>query len=99
MPRQWLEEGTAIVIAKMPTCFGDVSLRTSVDRSTRKVRVEAVLPRNKDLKTIRLALRAPLGWRLQRVTVNRTAWPASRVAGDQIDLSDVRGRIRLTASY
>lgn len=61
-PRHWLEDGRSLQLERMPTAFGELSLRVQSRLSRGEVLVEAVLPAEQPKQTL-LRLRLPKGWR------------------------------------
>jgi pimeloyl-ACP methyl ester carboxylesterase len=91
-PRPWLEPGKRIAVERMPTSFGPVSYTLEAREGSVAATVQVPERRPGELK---LRLRLPPGRNLGTVTLGGR--PFTRVNGQTLDLSGLRGRLELTA--
>jgi hypothetical protein len=91
-PRPWLRTGKRIAVERVPTSFGAVSYELEAREGSILATVE--LP-ERTPPTVRLRLRLPRGQRLAGVTLGGR--PFSRIDGQTLDLSGLRGKLELVA--
>lgn len=70
-PSHWLEAGKKIEFNRMPTCFGEMSLRLESQLNRGKIVGQFTAPSDQPAKTIRLWLRHPQGIPIKAVAMNR----------------------------
>jgi hypothetical protein len=96
-PRRWLLPGRKIVVRGVRTSFGALSYSVVAGKSL--MRVKLTVPRRVAPRTLRLRLRLPVGKRLTDVTVGRRPFARFDASSGTIDLSGLKGRVTLVASY
>jgi hypothetical protein len=96
-PRRWLLPGRKIVVRGMHTSFGALSYSLRVGKGA--VRVQLTVPRRVLPRTLQLRLRLPLGKRITGVALGGRAFARYDAGSGTIDLSGLKGRITLVASY
>lgn len=97
-PRAWLEDGKKIRVDRAPTSFGDISFEIRPKLADGgHVEADVTLPA-KPPRESRLRLRTPPGWQLKSAESNGKALPV-RAEDETIDLSALRGAVRITATF
>ncbi|HEY6836100.1 MAG TPA: hypothetical protein VI142_06475 [Gaiellaceae bacterium] len=96
-PRRWLLPGKQIVVRGAPTSFGKLSYSMVARKGS--VSVQLTVPRRVQPQTLRLRLRLPLGKRITSVALHGRAFTRFDVGSGTIDLSGLKGRVTLVASY
>lgn len=96
-PRRWLLPGRRIVVRGMRTSFGALSYSLRVGKSA--VRVQLTVPRRVVPRTLFLRLRLPVGKRITGVALGGRAFTRFDAGSGTIDLSGLKGRVTLVASY
>jgi hypothetical protein len=96
-PRRWLLPGRRIVVRGMRTSFGALSYSLVARRSA--VQVRLTIPRRVVPRTLLLRLRLPLGRRITGVALGGKAFARFDAGSGTIDLSGLKGRVNLVASY
>jgi hypothetical protein len=71
-PSHWLETGKRIELQRMPTCFGEMSLRLESQLSRGKIIGRFEAPSDQPAKKIRLWVRHPKGSPIKSAEMNRT---------------------------
>ncbi len=103
MPREWLENGKRVRVARAPTIFGLADFTIVSESGTRCIRATISPPARTPPRAMRLRLRHPEKKLPVRVFVNDAKIDAARVAGEDIDLrpSDAaaEGAIEVRAEY
>ncbi len=89
-PRPWLRPGARIAVTRAATSFG--ALTYSVERRTDAIHASVEVPERRPA-TLQLRLRLPRGTSIAGVTVGGR--PFTRVRGEVIDLSGLRGKLEL----
>jgi pimeloyl-ACP methyl ester carboxylesterase len=89
-PRPWLRAGKRISVEKVPTSFGPVSYSLEAREGAVQATIDVPERRPDELK---LRLRLPRGIRIVGVARNGQAF--SRIDGETLDLSRLRGKIEL----
>jgi hypothetical protein len=93
-PRAWLEPGKQVVVRRLPTSFGTVSLEIVASAHNLHVIVDAPQPAR--AASLRLHLRLPEGRRLARVTLDGRPYAKLDARREVIDLSGRSGRMVLS---
>jgi len=96
-PRRWLLPGRRIVVRGMRTSFGALSYSLRVGKSA--VRVQLTVPRRVPPRTLQLRLRLPVGKLITGVALGGKAFARYDAGSGTIDLSGLKGRVTLVASY
>jgi hypothetical protein len=96
-PRRWLLPGRRIVVGGATTSFGALSY--SMAARKRSVRVQLTVPRRVHPQTLRLRLRLPVGKHIIGVALGGRAFTRFDAGSGTIDLSGLKGRVTLVASY
>ncbi|HKD34308.1 MAG TPA: hypothetical protein VKB73_12720 [Gaiellaceae bacterium] len=96
-PRRWLLPGKRIVVRGATTSFGNLSYTLTAGQ--RAVRAQLTVPSRVRPASLRLRLRLPVGDRLKSVAVGGHAFSRFDPGSGTIDLSGLKGRITLVASY
>jgi len=96
-PRRWLLPGKRIVVRGMRTSFGTLSY--SLTPGPAAVHVRLTVPSRVVPAALRLRLRLPLGKRITGVAVGGRAFERFDPRSGTIDLSGLKGRLNLAASY
>ena len=96
-PRRWLLPGRRIVVRGARTSFGSLSYSLVARKAS--VRVRLTVPRRVRPAALRLRLRLPVGKRITSVSVGGRAFERFDSGSGTIDLSGLKGRVDLVASY
>ena len=96
-PRRWLLPGRRIAVRGMRTSFGALSYSLRVGKSA--VRVQLTVPRRVPPRTLQLRLRLPVGKLITGVALGGKAFARYDAGSGTIDLSGLKGRVTLVASY
>jgi pimeloyl-ACP methyl ester carboxylesterase len=91
-PRPWLRPGKRIAVTRAATSFGPLTY--SLHRRTDGIHVSVEVPERRPA-TLQLRLRLPRGTAIAGVTLGGR--PFTRVRGETIDLSGLRGKLELVA--
>lgn len=96
-PRRWLLPGRRILVRGMRTSFGALSY--SMVARKESVLVQLTVPRRVPPRTLLLRLRLPVGKRITGVALGGRAFARYDAGSGTIDLSGLKGRVTLVASY
>ena len=96
-PRRWLLPGRRIVVRGARTSFGSLSYSLVARKAS--VRVRLTVPRRVRPAALRLRMRLPVGKRITSVSVGGRAFERFDSGSGTIDLSGLKGRVNLVASY
>jgi hypothetical protein len=96
-PRRWLLPGRRIAVRGLRTSFGSLSYSLLVRDGS--VRVQLSLPKRVVPQALRLRLRLPVGKRITGVALGGRKFERFDAGSGTIDLSGLRGRVTLVASY
>jgi hypothetical protein len=96
-PRRWLLPGRRIAVRGMRTSFGALSYSLRVGKGA--VRVQLTVPRRVGPRTLSLRLRLPAGKRITGVAMGGRAFTRFDAGSGTIDLTGLKGRVSLVASY
>jgi hypothetical protein len=98
-PRRWLEQGEKISVKNAPTCFGDVGYEIASDADNGLISATVELPCRKPPKAVLLRFRHPKGLPMKTATVNGASWTDIDPMREVVRLHDVKGTVKVEASY
>jgi hypothetical protein len=96
-PRRWLLPGRKILVRGMRTSFGGLSYSLIVGNSA--VQAQVTVPTRVAPPALRLRLRLPLGKQITGVALAGRRFDRYEARSGTIDLSGLRGRLKLVVSY
>ena len=98
-PRAWLKQGKKISVKNAPTHFGIVAYEIVSDVDNGKIMATVEMPARKPPKAVLLRVRHPKALPMKSVAVNGSSWADFDPVKEVIRLHDVRGTIKLEATY
>jgi hypothetical protein len=98
-PRSWLEDGKDIAVRRAPTFFGRVSYRIHSALARNIVTAAVRVPERKRPRTLLLRLRVPQLKRMIAVTVNGRRHRRFDPGRELINLTGLRGKLRIRVNY
>ena len=98
-PRHWLENGKVIDLDNAPTCFGPVSLTMESHVARNHIAADVTLPDRLIPGRIILTVRAPMGYRMNSVTVDGKRHAAFSADNETVELHDLKGNIEVKIMY
>ena len=98
-PRAWLEQGRKISVKNVPTHFGTVGYEIVSAAEHGKIVATVEMPSRNPPKSVLLRLRHPKGLPIKSVAVNGEPWNDFDPENEVIRLHDVKGVVKLEATY
>ena len=100
LPRDWLAPGKSTAASAVPTRWGRVGFEINSQLQRNIILARVNLPAGGVAATTQLRLRAPLGARLQAVTVNGRDWPHFDAASELVSFAPhTAGQLDIRAHY
>jgi len=98
-PRLWLQDGKRIAVQNAPTGFGDVGYEIISAVNTGRIWATVNLPSRHKPREVRLQLRHPDASPILGVTINGKKWVNYDSNAGVVNLRDLRGLVRVEASF
>jgi len=99
LPRAWMAEGREASLRGVATYFGRVSVRYRSAAARGIIRMEADLGPGRKAPRILARFRHPEGKRIKSARVNGKRWRVLNPAKGDIDITGLRGKVVVEASY
>lgn len=98
-PRAWFRDGREIALDRMPTEYGEVSLRVHSEVAHNRIEATVTPPTRDSWQLLRLRLPHPEGKAWQQVLVNDRAQPESENSADWVDLAPGANSYHVVVEY
>jgi hypothetical protein len=98
-PRAWLAGGQRIAVKDMPTRFGAVSYEIVSDVEHGRIAATVEVPARTQAKAVLLRIRHPKAAPIKAVTVDGQPWKDFDPVKEVIRLNDVKGSVKVEATY
>jgi hypothetical protein len=98
-PRAWLKQGEKISVKNAPTHFGAVGYEIVSDADHGKIAAVVEMPSRDPPKTVLLRFRHPMALPIKSVTVNGSPWTDFDPVKEVVRLHEVKGSVKVEASY
>ena len=98
-PRHWLEQGKKISVKNAPTYFGQTGYEIVSDVDHGKIGATVDMPDRNAPKTVLIRFRHPKAMPMKSVTVNGNPWTDFDPLKEVIRLHDLKGAVKVEASY
>ena len=98
-PRAWLEQGKKIAVRNAPTYFGTLAYEIVSDVDHGRITATIEIPDRNAPKSVLLRFRHPTSAPIQSVRVNGKRWTRFNQDKEVIELTGLRGKVTVAASY
>jgi hypothetical protein len=98
-PRAWLKQGRKIMARHAPTHFGTVDYEVVSDVDHDKITATIAMPARNPPRTVFLRLRHPAQTPIKNVTVDGKPWNHLDRQKEIIELSGLKGKIKVAVGY
>ena len=98
-PRVWLEQGKKISVKNAPTYFGTLAYEIASDVDNGKITATVEIPSRKPPKSVVVRFRHPSAAPIKSVTVNEQPWTGFDKDKEVIELTELKGKVVVTAGY
>ena len=99
IPREWLVEGNDIHARRVATRFGNVSVRYRSQNDAKAITAEVDFDARRAPDRFLVRFRHPERLQIRSVLVNGNPGRTSDIHGEDVDISGMKGNLRITARY
>ena len=98
-PRAWLEQGKKITVKNAPSYFGTMAYEIVSDVDNGKISAAIEIPTRREVESIIVRFRHPQRASIKSVTVNGQPWAEFDKDKEVIEITGLKGKVVVTASY